>query len=99
MLENRPFDSRLSLTKQQANAHEKDHEERLCAGVACVCSASTARSAHGEAVQRSRGVARNALLRDESRKALHEECSKTKSTMPDTMSMVSTDEDDGIESR
>ena len=43
-------------------------------------------------MQRSIGVDRSALLRDESRKALLGECSKTNSTMPDTMGMVSTDE-------
>ena len=65
----------------------------------CCTAPLSPRSANGEAEQRSIGVDRNALLRDESRKALLGECSKTNSTMPDTMGMVSTDEAFSIAAR
>ena len=74
------------------------HEKGLCACARVVHSTSAARSAHGVGVQRSMGADGNAIADDESRKALHGECSKTKSAMPDTMGMVSTDEDGRIRS-
>ena len=65
--------------------------------VVCGAQHFTARSANGEAEQRSIGADRNAIAGDAGLKALRSPTRRNVwLTEPDTMDMVSTDEGDGI---